>query len=48
MRRLKPRERELLWMAYAEGASHKEIAEVLGLRGGQHPPAALSGAAEAA
>jgi RNA polymerase sigma-70 factor (ECF subfamily) len=29
---LKPRERELLWLAYAEGASHKEIAEVLGLR----------------
>jgi RNA polymerase sigma-70 factor, ECF subfamily len=32
MRRMKPRERELLWLAYAEGASHKEIAEVLGLR----------------
>jgi len=30
--RLKPRERELLWLAYAEGASHKEIATVLGLR----------------
>jgi RNA polymerase sigma-70 factor (ECF subfamily) len=30
--RLTPRERELLWLAYAEGASHKEIAEVLGLR----------------
>ncbi len=30
--RLKPRERELLWLAYAEGASHKEIAEVVGLR----------------
>ena len=30
--RLKPRERELLWLAYAEGASHKEIAELLGLR----------------
>ncbi len=29
---LKPRERELLWLAYAEGASHKEIAEMLGLR----------------
>jgi RNA polymerase sigma-70 factor (ECF subfamily) len=29
--RLKPRERELLWLAYAEGSSHKEIAEVLGL-----------------
>ena len=32
MGRLKPRERELLWLAYAEGATHKEIAEVLGLR----------------
>jgi RNA polymerase sigma-70 factor (ECF subfamily) len=29
---LKPRERELLWLAYVEGASHKEIAGVLGLR----------------
>jgi len=32
--RLKPRERELLWLAYAEGSSHKEIAEVLGIRAG--------------
>ena len=32
MGRLKPRERELLWLAYAEGSSHKEIAEVLGIR----------------
>jgi RNA polymerase sigma-70 factor, ECF subfamily len=32
--RLKPRERELLWLAYVEGASHKEIAEVVGLRTG--------------
>jgi RNA polymerase sigma-70 factor, ECF subfamily len=31
LRRLKPRERELLWLAYAEGASHKEIAAILGL-----------------
>ncbi|MBL8291878.1 MAG: RNA polymerase sigma factor [Bryobacterales bacterium] len=29
---LKPRERELLWLAYAEGASHEEIAATLGLR----------------
>ncbi len=29
---LKPRERAMLWLAYAEGASHHEIAEVLGLR----------------
>ena len=32
MTHLKPRERAILWMAYAEGASHREIAEVLGLR----------------
>jgi RNA polymerase sigma-70 factor, ECF subfamily len=29
---LKPRERELLWLAYVEGSSHKEIAAVSGLR----------------
>ena len=34
MGRLKPRERELLWLAYAEGASHKEIADMMGLRAG--------------
>lgn len=32
MSRLKPRERAMLWLAYAEGSSHQEIAEVLGLR----------------
>jgi RNA polymerase sigma-70 factor (ECF subfamily) len=32
MAHLKPRERAMLWLAYAEGASHKEIAAVLGLR----------------
>ena len=32
MSRLKPRERAMLWLAYAEGASHHEIADVLGLR----------------
>jgi RNA polymerase sigma-70 factor, ECF subfamily len=30
--RLKPRERAMLWLAYAEGASHTEIAGMLGLR----------------
>ena len=34
MTHLKPRERELLWLAYAQGSSHKEIAEYLGLRTG--------------
>ena len=32
MARLKPREREMLWLAYAHGSSHEEIAESLGLR----------------
>ena len=32
MSRLKPRECAMLWLAYAEGASHREIADVLGLR----------------
>jgi len=29
---LKPRERELLWLAYAEGMNHREIAGVVGVR----------------
>lgn len=29
---LKPRDREMLWLAYAEGASHQEIGEILGLQ----------------
>jgi RNA polymerase sigma-70 factor (ECF subfamily) len=29
MSQLKPRERAMLWLAYAEGATHREIAEVL-------------------
>jgi RNA polymerase sigma-70 factor (ECF subfamily) len=32
MSQLKPRERAMVWLAYAEGASHQEIADVLGLR----------------
>lgn len=32
MARLKPRERELLWLAYAQGSSHQEIAETLRLK----------------
>src|SRR5262249_62048913 len=32
MARLKPRERDLLWLAYAHGSTHKEIAESLGLK----------------
>ena len=32
--RLNPREREILWLAYVEGSSHKEIAEVVGLKAG--------------
>jgi RNA polymerase sigma-70 factor (ECF subfamily) len=34
MSRLKPRDRAMLWLAYAEGASHIEIADVLGVRPG--------------
>jgi RNA polymerase sigma-70 factor (ECF subfamily) len=32
MAHLKPRERALLWLAYAQGSSHREIAESLGLK----------------
>jgi RNA polymerase sigma-70 factor (ECF subfamily) len=32
MERLKPRERSLLWLAYAQGWSHEEIAASLGLK----------------
>jgi RNA polymerase sigma-70 factor (ECF subfamily) len=30
--RLKPRERQMLWLAYAQGESHRDIAEMLGLK----------------
>ena len=32
MKQLDPTQRELLWLAYAQGASHEEIASILGLR----------------
>ena len=32
MSRLRPRDRALLWLAYAQGASHDEIGSVLGLK----------------
>jgi RNA polymerase sigma-70 factor (ECF subfamily) len=38
MSHLKPRERAMLWLAYAEGASHREIAHVLGLHPGSLKP----------
>jgi RNA polymerase sigma-70 factor, ECF subfamily len=31
LKNMKPRERQLLWLAYAEGYSHREIAEITGL-----------------
>jgi RNA polymerase sigma-70 factor (ECF subfamily) len=34
MLKLKPRERELLWLGHVERFSHKEIAEILGLKAG--------------
>ena len=35
---MKPRERAMLWLAYAEGASHREIAKTLGLTEGSLKP----------
>lgn len=38
MGRLKRRERELLWLAYAQGSTHQEIGETLGLKTGSIKP----------
>ena len=38
MSRLKPRERELLWLAYAQGSTHEEIGATLGLKTGSIKP----------
>jgi RNA polymerase sigma-70 factor, ECF subfamily len=32
MRELRPEQREMLWLAYGQGSSHAEIAQVLGLK----------------
>jgi RNA polymerase sigma-70 factor, ECF subfamily len=32
MARLKPREREMLWLAYAQGLTHVDIAGTLGVK----------------
>jgi RNA polymerase sigma-70 factor (ECF subfamily) len=32
MEQLQPAQREILWLAYAQGASHEEIASILGVR----------------
>jgi RNA polymerase sigma-70 factor (ECF subfamily) len=34
MAQLKPRDRSMLWLAYAQGSTHEEIAQILGLRVG--------------
>ena len=34
MNELKPRDRAMLWLAYAEGSSHEEIATVMGVKTG--------------
>ncbi len=47
MARMKPRERAMLWLAYAEGASHQEIADSLGLRPASLKSSLVPGAAQA-
>jgi RNA polymerase sigma-70 factor (ECF subfamily) len=32
MNRLRPKDRAMLWLAYAQGASHEEIAQMVGVR----------------
>jgi RNA polymerase sigma-70 factor (ECF subfamily) len=32
MKKLEPMQREILWLAYAQGASHEEIAQIVGVR----------------
>ena len=44
MSRLRPRERALLWLAYAQGSSHDEIAGSLGLRKVERQAAPVPGA----
>jgi RNA polymerase sigma-70 factor, ECF subfamily len=38
MKQLTPRERDLVWLAYGQGSSHREIAGALGLRTGSIKP----------
>jgi RNA polymerase sigma-70 factor (ECF subfamily) len=38
MAKLKPRERDLLWLAYGQGSTHEEIAGSLGLKTGSIKP----------
>jgi RNA polymerase sigma-70 factor, ECF subfamily len=33
-RQLKPQQRQMMWLAYVEGADHREIASALGVREG--------------